>query len=103
MVGVVLLYHSSRPPVEVSLTSLVSCDLARVFCANFVLVVIYSFCLSMEIRWEDGMKANLKTRRAKDEKGEVTVVATVCSPAAAAATTTAATTTTTATYEINSY
>ncbi len=57
-VCLVLLYHSSRPPVEVSPTSLVSCDLARVFCANFVLVVVYSFCLSMEIRWEGFTKAN---------------------------------------------
>ncbi len=46
-----LLYHSSRPPVEVSLASLVTCDVARAYCANFVMVLAYSFCLTMEIRW----------------------------------------------------
>ncbi len=70
-VRLVLLYHSSRPPVEVSLTLLVSCDLARVFCANFVLVVVYSFCLSMEIRWEGFTKANQKNRRKKEKQWQL--------------------------------
>ncbi len=46
-----LLYHLSRPPVEVSLASLVTCDVARAYRANFAVVLAYSFCLTMEIRW----------------------------------------------------